>query len=64
MAAMRESMDTSHKELVTEIETEGDVKTMAYRETTETRLEEKEPTSVNRKPGVAQKKRSLKKTQK
>jgi hypothetical protein len=53
LAAMREKMDAGHKEMVAEIKTETDVKTMACRETTETRLE-KEPTSADRKPEVAQ----------
>jgi hypothetical protein len=51
---MMKMMDTSHKEMVAENKPERDMETMACRETTEARLEEKEPTSVEAKPEVAQ----------
>jgi hypothetical protein len=52
MAASREDMDTSHKEMVAEIEHEMDIKTMVCQEM-KARPEEK-PTSADRKPEAAQ----------
>jgi hypothetical protein len=54
--AWQEEMATSHKDIVaeTETETEKDEEKMACQGTMEARLEEKEPTSLDRKPKVAQ----------
>jgi hypothetical protein len=52
--AWREKMYASHKEMAAEIKPETDMKKMVCRETTEARLEEKEPTSLDRKPEVAE----------
>jgi hypothetical protein len=51
---MMKMMDTSHMEMVAENKPERDMETMACRETTQARLEEKELTSVEMKPEVAQ----------
>jgi hypothetical protein len=47
-------MENIHREMVTEATPERDMETIACRETTEARIEEKEPTSVDRKPEAAQ----------
>jgi peroxiredoxin family protein len=47
-------MNTRHEEMVAENEPERDVKTMACQDTMDAHLEEKKPTSVDRKPKVAQ----------
>jgi DNA polymerase III gamma/tau subunit len=52
-AAMREKMGTSHMEMVSEFKPEIEEETMASQEMEE-RLEKEEPTSVDRKPEVAQ----------
>jgi hypothetical protein len=51
---MMKMMGTSHMEMVAENKPERDTKTMTCRETREVHLEEKEPTSVETKPEVAQ----------
>jgi hypothetical protein len=51
---MMKMMDISHMEMVAENKPERDMEAMACRETMEARLEEKEPTSVETKPEVAQ----------
>jgi hypothetical protein len=53
--AWREKMDASHKETVAELEPKNDEETLACREVTEARPEEKMPTSVDKKSEVAQK---------
>jgi hypothetical protein len=50
--AMRENIGTSHKEMVAKTKPERDMVSLACRETTETHLEEEEPTSVDMKPEV------------
>jgi outer membrane biosynthesis protein TonB len=52
--AIRESMGTSHKEMVAETKPEMDAETMACQEM-EAHQEEKKPTSSDRKPEAAQK---------
>jgi hypothetical protein len=50
---MMQIMDTSHKEIMAEIKPGRDMETMACQEV-EARQEEEEPTSMDRKPEVAE----------
>jgi hypothetical protein len=52
--AWREKMDASLKETVAELEPKNDEETLAYREATEARQEEKKQTSLDRKPEAAE----------
>jgi hypothetical protein len=54
MRAIRENMGTSHMEMVAVIEPGRSTETIAYQEMEAHLEEEKEPTSVYRKPEVAQ----------
>jgi hypothetical protein len=49
-----EKMDNSHMEMVSAFKPEIEEETMACQETTEARLEEEKPTSVDRKPEAAE----------
>jgi hypothetical protein len=53
MAAVQDMTDASHEEMVAEITPPKDVETMAC-QGTEARQEDIEPTSLDRKPEVAQ----------
>jgi hypothetical protein len=53
-AAMREIIGASHMEMVSASKPEIEEETMACRETTEARLEEEKPASVNMKPEAAE----------
>jgi hypothetical protein len=53
MAASREKMNASLKEMMAEIKPETEIETMAYQEMKES-LEEEEPASVHMKPEVGQ----------